>query len=242
MFRTGLPAALMLGLAVPAVAQGPIAQSIPVRPVSGTLLEVVATGEVSRVPDIAIINAGVDTRAPTATEAIRQNAARMERVIAALEAAGVEERDIQTSVLNLHPEYRYENNRPPELTGYQAMNQLSVRFRDIENAGRILDALVSVGANRINGPMLSIDEPEEALDEARVAALRNARARADLYAAAAGMRVARLLSISEAGGFQRPYPVPVMRAEMAQEQGPDTRIVPGEQTLSVSLSVAFELE
>ena len=85
----------------------------------------------TRVPDVAIISAGVVTRAATASAAIQQNAARMERVRAALKRAGIADRDIQTSNISLNPEYRYENNQPPQLTGYTASNSVTVRFRDI---------------------------------------------------------------------------------------------------------------
>ena len=95
----------------------------------------------------------------------------MARVRAALTRAGVADRDIQTSNINLNPDYAYENNRPPRLTGYNASNQVTVRFRDIANAGEILDALVAEGANSINGPTLTIDKPEAALDEARARAI-----------------------------------------------------------------------
>ena len=235
MIGKSIIAAALLLAAVPAAAQ----QS-EVRPISGTRLDVVATGEVNRVPDIAQINAGVVTQAPTATDAIRQNAARMERVRAALRAAGIAERDIQTSTINLNPNYRYAENQPPQLIGYQAVNQVNVRFRDIAKTGAILDALVAEGANQINGPTLTIDRPEAALDEARTQAIAVARARADLYARALGMRVVRVLSVSEAGMGFVPPPRPMMR-DMAQANA-QTEIVPGEQTLNVSLTVSFELE
>lgn len=234
MIRTMMIMAALLA-AAPAAAQQPS----EIRSIDGTRLDVVATGEASRAPDIVRINAGVSTQAPTATEAIRQNAARMESVRAALRRAGVAERDIQTSAINLYPDWRHMENRTPELIGYRAQNQVNIRFRDIANAGRILDALVAAGANEINGPSFEIDQPEAALDEARVEALANARARADLYARALGMRVRRVLSVSEAGmGYPPPRPV-MMRAEVAQA---DTAIVPGEQTLTASLTVSFELE
>lgn len=215
------------------------AQPAEIRPISGTRLDVVAQGEVERVPDIARISAGVVTQAPTATAAIRENAERMASVRAALREAGIAERDIQTSNLNLQPSYRYAENQPPQLVGYQAVNEVSVRFRDIAETGRILDALVAQGANQINGPMLSIDQPEAALDEARTEAVANARARAELYARSLGMRVVRILAVSETGAVHFP-PRPVMR-DMAVAQAA-TEIVPGEQTLSVSLTVSFELE
>ena len=120
------------------------------------------------------------------------------------------------------------------------MNQVNVRFRDIAKTGAILDALVAEGANQINGPTLTIDRPEAALDEARTQAIAVARARADLYARALGMRVVRVLSVSEAGMGYVPPPRPMMR-DMAQANA-QTEIVPGEQTLNVSLTVSFELQ
>lgn len=208
---------------------------------SGTRLDVVAVGEVSRVPDIVRINAGVATQAPTASAAIAQNAQRMRSVLTALKQAGIANRDIQTSSINLSPDYRHVENRAPELVGYRASNEVSIRFRDIASTGKIIDALVAQGANQINGPMLGIDKPEEALDQARAEALRVARARAELYAKAMGKRVARIISVSEGGGQFQPYPRPVM-AEARSMDAASTKIEPGEQTLSASLSVSFELE
>ena len=234
-----LPALALAGAAVPAAAAAQQAVTLA-EPVGGTRLDISATGEVTRVPDIAIISAGVVTRAATASAAIQENANRMERVRAALKRAGIADRDIQTSSINLNPEYRYEQNQTPQLTGYQATNTVSVRFRDIRRTGEVLDALVSVGANQISGPTLTIDKPEGALDEARTRALANGRARADLYARSLGMRVVRLLSVSESGGYSVPPPMPYMRAEMAQAA--DTKIDPGEQKLQVGVAMSFELQ
>jgi uncharacterized protein YggE len=225
-----------LALAVPAIAS---AQPQAGEAVAGTRLDVVAVGEVTRIPDIARIGAGVVTQAPSATEAIRLNAARMTSVRAALRRAGIADRDIQTSSISLQPEYRYAENQPPQLTGYRASNEVNVRFREIAQTGRILDALVAEGANQINGPSLEIDRPEAALDEARTAAIATARARADLYARALGMRVVRVIAVSETGSPGVPMPRPMMmRREAANDA---TQIDPGEQRLSVALTVSFEL-
>jgi uncharacterized protein YggE len=234
-------AALALGTAgTPALAQAPVVAPL-VQTIAGTRLDVTATGEVSRVPDIAIISAGVQTRSATATGAISENAARMERVRAALKAAGIADRDIQTSNISLNPEYRYGENQPPRLTGYTASNQVNVRFRDIRNSGRILDALVAQGANQINGPSLTIDKPETALDEARANAIAIGRARADLYARALGMRVVRLLSISEGGGDGRHPVIMVTGSARGAMASADSKIDPGEQQLQVTVSMSFEL-
>jgi uncharacterized protein YggE len=237
--RTHLIAACLAAatcLAAPAAAQ----QATITQTIAGTRLDVSATGEVTRVPDLAIITAGVVTRATTARSAMQQAANRMARVRAALTRAGVADRDIQTSNINLNPDYAYENNRPPRLTGYNASNQVTVKFRDIANAGEILDALVAEGANSINGPTLTLDKPQAALDEARSRAIAAGRARAELYARSLGMRVVRVVAVSETGGhYPVPPPVVMMRAEAAQA---DTKIDPGEQTLQVNVAMTFELQ
>ena len=236
-----LLAALMAGAAIlpsaAAAQQATITQNI-----AGTRLDVNASGEVTRVPDLAIISAGVITKAATAGSALQQAATRMQRVRAALKAAGVEDRDIQTSNISLNPEYRYVNNQPPQLTGYSASNTVSVRFRDIANAGKILDALVKEGANQINGPTLTIDKPETALDEARAQAIAKGRARAELYARSMGLRVVRVVAVSESGSsYPVPPPMPMYaRAEAAQAG--DSKIDPGEQKLQVNLAMTFELQ
>ena len=238
--KTPILALALLAAAVPAVAG---AQQVEVQlpPIAGTRLDINATGETTRVPDIAVISAGVITRAPTAAAAIQQNAARMERMLAALRRAGVAERDIQTSSINLNPEYRHAENQPPRLVGYTASNTLSIRFRDIRSTGQILDALVAEGANQIHGPTLTIDKPEQALDEARADALAKGRQRAELYARALGMRVVRLLSVSESGGHPPPRPMPYAMAVTAERGGADTSLEPGEQKLQVTLAMSFEL-
>jgi uncharacterized protein len=238
--KNALLGALLLGVAaLPAAAgaqQAGITQSI-----AGTRPDLNASGEVTRVPDLAIITAGVVTRSSSAGGAMQQAANRMQRVTAALKAAGVEDRDIQTSNISLNPDYVYANDQPPRITGYSASNQLTVRFRDIANAGKILDALVAQGANSINGPSLTIDKPEAALDEARAKAVAAGRARAELYARSLGLRVVRVVTVSEGGGnYPMPPPMPVMME--ARAQAADTKIAAGEQKLQVNLAMTFELQ
>lgn len=234
-----LSVAALAWTAVPAAAQGSAA--VPILP-DVTVLDIVATGEVSRVPDIAVIRAGVVTQAPTAAAALADNAARMERVVGALRAAGVAPRDITTANVGLSPQYRYGENQPPTVTGYQATNTVSVKFREIAQSGRVLDALVKAGANQIDGPQMSIDQPEASLDAARVNAVKRARARAALYAEAAGLRVDRIVAIGEAGedrGNNPRPPVLYARAEMASDA--QTAVLPGETTVSATVTVRFLL-
>ena len=234
-----LVAAAMLGAASLSSAAD-AQQSAINQTIAGTSLDINATGEVTRVPDVAIISAGVVSRSTTATGALQDTANRMQRVLAALKRTGVADRDIQTSNVSLNPEYRYENNQPPQLVGYTATNNVSVRFRDIRSSGKILDALVAEGANQINGPSFTIDQPEAALDEARARAVAIGRARAELYARSLGLRVVRIVSVNESGGgYAPPPPVPMMMARAAKA---DTSIEAGEQKLQVNLAMKFELQ
>lgn len=236
-------ALVLLAATAPAIAgaQSTVG-SVPIQ-TDGTILEVSAEGRTSRVPDLATIRAGVVTQSPTASAALTENAARMARVLASLKRAGIADRDLQTANVSLNPQYRYVNNQPPQLTGYQASNTVSVRFRDIAKAGPILDILVKEGANQIEGPNLSLDNPDAALDEARTDAIKRARDRAELYAKAAGMRVARILSIGEGGENAGGPQPPVMFARAAKlEQQSDTAIVAGERDVTATVNVRFLLK
>ena len=213
----------------------------PMVPAAGTVLDVTAEGRTTRVPDLATIRAGVVSQSPTAAAALTDNAQRMAKVLDALTRAGVAPRDVATSNVQLSPQYRYADNQPPVITGYQATNSVSVRFRDVAKSGTILDALVGEGANQIDGPNLSIDQPDAALDEARTDAVKRARARAELYAKAAGMRVSRIVSIAENGENTGGQP-PVIFARAAAMAKDSTQIVAGEKDVTVTLSVRFLLD
>jgi uncharacterized protein YggE len=236
-----LIAALMLGAALPTPAEAQ--QASITQTIAGTRLDINATGEVTRVPDVAIISAGVVSRSATATAALQDTANRMTKVLAALKRAGVEDRDVQTSSVNLNAEYRYPQDQAPQLVGYTASNTVTVRFRDIRNSGKIVDALVGQGANQINGPNLVVDKPEAALDEARAKAIAVGRARADLYARSLGMRVVRVVSVNESGGYYAPPPPPPPAPMMmARGERDSTSIQPGEQKLQVNVGMTFELQ
>lgn len=219
------------------------AQSVPAYiPTDGTLLNVSAQAEAKRVPDIATLSTGVVTQATDANAAMRANAEQMNKVVAAIKAAGIADRDIQTSGVNLNPQYHYTENQPPRITGYQASNTVNITVRDIGKLGKILDALVAVGANQINGPSFDIDDKKKdaGYDEARRAAVEKAQARAEMYAKTLGVRVRRIVSISEGSGFRPPMPMPMM-AMAKMDRAESTPISPGESTLSVNLDVMFEL-
>ncbi|NZA28066.1 SIMPL domain-containing protein [Luteimonas sp. SJ-92] len=237
-----LPLLLAAALAAPAavaVAQTPTGPQAAVT--DGTLLSVSAQAEASRVPDVATLSAGVVTQAPDANAALRANAAQMQQLMAAVRKAGIAEKDTQTSGLNVHPQYRHDGDKAPTITGYQASNTVSLKVRDIGSLGDVLDALVASGANQVNGPSFEIDQPDEAYDEARRAALVKARERADMYAESLGLRVRRIVSISEGGGFMPP-PRPMMRMQAeAMDMAASSPVSPGESTLTANLDVVFEL-
>ena len=209
------------------------------------LLSLSVTESVNSAPDMATINTGVQTRALTAQEAMTQNAAQMNRLIAALLKAGIERKDIQTSGINLSPRYDYNNRteeQGPRFIGYEASNQLSVTVRKLDSAGELIDSLVTAGATNINGPSFGIAEPEKLLDKARIKALQAAQARANLYAQATGFRTARLVGISE-GGSHIPPPMPMMAMREAMAPtAQSTKIEPGEVATSISLNVQYMLE
>lgn len=230
--------------AMPAVAAAqvpvPTAMVVP----DGTVLDVTATGRTTRTPDVATVRAGVVTQDATAATALSQNAQRMAAVIKALKAAGIADRDIATSNVGLSPQYRYADNQPPVITGYQASNTVSVTFRDVRKAGPVLDALVRSGANQVEGPAMSLADPDAALDEARTDAVARARARATLYARAAGMNVARIVSIEEAGenDGERPQPPVMMRVSAMAQRDSSTVVMAGETDVTATVRVRFLLK
>ena len=230
-------ATLLAAFAMTAAPATALAQAAPAS--DGTLLSVSSRAEARKAPDIATFSAGVVTQAADGNAALRQNAEQMNRVLAAIKAAGVADKDVQTSGISLNPQYRYEENQPPRITGYQASNTVNVKLREVAKMGKVLDALVASGANQVNGPSFGIDDPEPLYDRARLDALKAARARAETYAGALGVRVRRIVSISE-GGAAMPSPMPRM-AMMKAEAYDSTPVAAGENSVSVNLDVVFEL-
>lgn len=246
MKRFALPAMIAISaLAAPAMAQQ--VGSAPAIQAGHTLLTVNAEGRSERAPDLALFNAGVTTQGKTAAAALAANSAAMTRVIAELKRAGIADRDVQTSNLNINPVYSEPRRLPdgtmeqkaPEIVGYQVSNNVSVRQRKLEDYGKIIDTLVTAGANQVNGPSFMLDKPDGALDAARAEAVKKARARADLYAGAAGLRVVRIVSISESGGYTPPRPV-MYRMDSA-EAAAAPPVAAGEVAMNVSVTVQFEL-
>lgn len=203
-----------------------------------TTLRLDAAGEVKAVPDIATISLGVSTQASSAALATQANAANMAKVMGALRAAGIAERDIRTSELSLNPQYAYTPNEPPRLTGYQAVNQVTVTVRNLKRLGATTDAAVSAGANGVNGISFGLSDPSAAEDAARVAAVKALQAKAELYARATGYHILRLVSLGEGANQATRPPVPLMA--MRAEAAP-TPVSPGETTVRIEISGVYEL-
>jgi uncharacterized protein YggE len=200
-------------------------------------------------PVLAQVATPVTTQGDTASAALAENSTKMTQVIAALKRAGIAERDIQTSNLALNPVYAPPKRMPDgsfedqgqKIVGYQVSNQVSVKQRKLADYGKVLDALVAAGANQVNGPNFMMSKPEAAQDEARAEAMRAARARAQLYAQAAGLRVIGIVSISETGGF-RPQPMAYDKIMVtAQRAAPAAPVMSGELETNVTVTVQFEL-
>ncbi|MBX9662360.1 SIMPL domain-containing protein [Novosphingobium sp.] len=233
------------GAASPAMAQA--VSPAPVVAPGNAVLTLSADGRSTRTPDLAVFSAGVTTQAKTAAAALSENADRMNAVITALKASGIAERDIQTSNLSVNPVYgqpRADANGnvsgDPVIIGYQASNQVEVKQRKIGNYGKTIDTLVNAGANQVSGPSFQLDNPDVASDEARIEAMKKARARAELYAKAAGLTVKRILTISESGGYAPQPMVMYARAEKMMAGAPSP-VAAGEVQVGANVTVTFEL-
>ncbi len=234
LFALLAPLALSSALTLPALAQ------------EGTI-SVIGMGEVSAAPDTAFVMSGVTTQGATAREALDANNEAMTALIETLKAAGIEERDIQTSGFSVTPNYVYTDARdangytlPPKINGNSVFNNVNVRVRDIANLGAVLDQQVTVGANTISGVTFSVDDPSKLLDEARKLAFADARSRAEVYATAAGVELDKLRSISEGQMFQPPQPYAFDRAEFAAAA--PVPIQGGELTFQINVNVTWSID
>jgi uncharacterized protein len=232
--------AAALVLIVPATAQQ---QQTAEPQTRSTVLNVNAQGVSAARPDMAAINAGVTTFAPTAQAALAQNAERMTALIQALRRQSVAERDIQTSWVRVSPRYEGRSNSEPRIIGYEATNTVRANIRDINRVGPVVDTVVAAGGNQIHGIAFAHQDIEAQLNIARRDAVRVARERAELYASEFGMRVVRVISATEAGAaapsFDDEQIVVTGRRIGGGAQG--TPIRAGELETRAQMSVSFEL-
>ncbi|MEQ8802957.1 SIMPL domain-containing protein [Haliea sp.] len=232
----GLCVLLLLGAAVHASDGSPQPQ-----------IRVTGEGRAMLVPDMAMLNLTVTREGATAREALDANSTAMQEVLAAMRNAGIGERDLQTAQFSIQPRYRHHRpdasgqQEPPEIVGYTVSNSLVVRVRELEEVGAILDRSVSLGVNQGGNIQFLNDDPAAALEQARVAAVKDALQRAATLTAAAGVKSGRILEIAEQSS--QPRPMPMARAEMMMSA--DAGAVPvagGENTYSVTVTVTLALE
>jgi uncharacterized protein len=198
---------------------------------------VTVTGEatVAATPDTAVIRIGVTSQGKTARAASDANAKDMATVLAAINESGIADRDVQTSSLSLQPQYDPNKTGAARLTGFQVNNQVTVKIRDIGKLPVVLDRAIAAGANEMSGIEFVVSEQSKLLDKARAEAIADAYRKAELYANAAGMKVGRVMAISEEGS------VPLFRVPMPMRAGAAAPIAPGEQSLRAVVTVSYEL-
>jgi len=242
--------AVMMGAALSVAAGGVASAQVVPQPgpvqlhamASTPALNLSAHGEVRVAPDMATINFGVVTEAATAAEAMRANAARMTEVAQALRRAGIAERDIQTSGLNLSPQYDYVENQSPRLRGYQASNRVTVRILDLDRVGTTADAVMSAGVNQIDGISFGLVDPKTAEDRARVEAVRALQSKAALYSQALGVQLGAVRSLTEGGGYSPPPPMPIyaMRVQAASADA-STPVAAGELAVRIDITGVYDI-
>lgn len=213
------------------------------------VLSLSGTGEVKAQPDTASINTGVVSSAKTARDALAANSSAMNKMFKQLRAAGIADRDLQTSNFNIAPQYSPYDPKNPQpahrrIVGYQVSNGVTVRVRDLGKLGGLIDQMTTAGANRMNGISFYVDKTDNLMEEARRKAMADVRRKADLYADGLGVKLKRVLTINESVSRPRPRPMR-SRGVMAMAKSDSREAAPvaaGEQTLSIRLSVTWELE
>ena len=219
----------------------PIGVSIADEDLQKRTIVVNGQGKVSYPPDIAIIQTGVVTHRAAAADALSVNSEVMNQITNVLKTFRIASKDIRTSGINVRPNYKRNerSGRETEIAGYQVTNQLSVKVHNLEDLGKILDALVQAGSNQISGISFGIDNSESVLTTARNLAIKDARSRAELYALAAGVCLGEVLSISE-GPLAFPQPMHFGRI-LAAESDASVPVSPGELEFQVNINMSFAI-
>lgn len=231
-------AALAMALSLP-MAAGAWAQDGAAR-TEAMVITVTGEGRVDQAPDMATLSLGVTTEGATAAEALAANSAEIAKVLERLTAAGVEPRDMQTSGLSVNPNWQnYSSSDTPKIAGFIANNGVTVRIRALDGLGAVLDAAVQDGANQLNGVEFGLQEPRPAQDEARRRAVADAKARAELLAGAAGVKLGAIRSIKESLGAAEPMPMFRMAAEAAA--GAPVPVAGGEVSTAANVTIVWEI-
>jgi uncharacterized protein len=212
-----------------------LAQSVP-----PAMISVSGEASVSAPPDLAQIDAGVTSQAKSAREASEANNAVMGKVLLALKAADIDQKDIQTSRLSLQPEYAPNRpNGPPAIVSYRASNRVTIRLHDVLKVASTIDMLVAAGATDIGGINFTVSNASKLLDDAREQAVADARRKAEIYARATGVTLGAPLSITEGGS---PGPMPFYRRMAVGMAASPTPVAQGEETLGVTVSVSWSIK
>lgn len=208
-------------------------------------------GTVTAVPDIASVSFSVMEEAATVAAAQDSATKRTEQALAALKTAGIEDKDITTSSYSVYPQYEnqgcplYGPCPSPKIRAYQVSQSISVKIRDTEKVGPVLQGLGDAGVQNISGPNFTTDDPENLRAEARDKAVENAKAKAEALADSLGVRLGKVVGFWE--NTDPGYPMPYARMESAQAYGGamdmvKTPTIPvGEGEYEVRVSVTFEL-
>jgi uncharacterized protein YggE len=198
-------------------------------------------GEVRQAPDTAYVITGVLSQGVTAGEALAANTKAMNALFAALKEEGIADKDVQTSNFMVQPRYNFQENKAPELVGYDVSNTVTVKIRKLGDLGLLLDKLVQAGSNQINGIGFEISEPTAALDEARKLATADATRKAKIYAEAMGVALGPVMSISEGVNYQPPMPMARGKVMMADAAAAPVPVAAGEQSLSIDVNITWEI-
>ncbi|MAS44317.1 MAG: hypothetical protein CML46_13825 [Rhodobacteraceae bacterium] len=201
-------------------------------------LSVTGQGEASAAPDLLRVNLRTETEAASPAEALSGTAAQAQAMLDALKAEGIEGANVQTSEVSLHPVREpAQKGQAPKVVAWRAANGLRVSLVDVSRFGAVVNAAAAAGATEVSGISLEVSEPDALMEEARAGAVRDAMDRAAAMAEAAGLRLGEVLEMSDGGGGGMPRPM-FARAASAMEDMP---IAEGEQTLSASVNMTFEL-
>jgi hypothetical protein len=204
-------------------------------------ITITGTGKVKYRPDVAYIGLGVSAEADTAAEAWKKQGEIVGRLFALLRKLGIDEKDMKTTGVNLSPRYLRVENEPPQLIGYTATYNLTVSVRQLDLMGKVLDGAVESGANQNVSISFGCGDPEKMLDEARAAAIADARKRAELYAKGAGCALARVKTITEGSGSPWRRHQFDLAMPASREAAKALTVAAGEQELSVQVTVTWAL-
>jgi uncharacterized protein YggE len=236
----GLVSVAMGMLISPALASDQPGTSMPSLYPPEHTISVQGVGTVFIKPDLAEVSLGVNITRTKLSDARTDAASAMNAVIDALHQLGIGDADIETAYLNISPTWDYSSN-VQRVTGYEVDNILQVRVHDLDKLGDVVDGAIAAGATTVNGITFDLSDPTSAQSQARAAAVKDARARADELASAAGVQITGVSSINETS-YSMPWPIyaDASRGVVAPEQAP-TPVIPGNSQVTVNVSVVYTI-